>query len=163
VVRTTDASTTLTWPALSEHYVGWAEVVGFFTRTPYARRLVNGRLEGEPFRLAESGGSSITIDRNIAAWNGGTRFNEGDVSHAAIIAVELELPGAEDIGDADQDGDIDLTDAVVILNYLFRSGPQPRVRVSDADSDGQITLADAVRILDDLFRGGSRRGLGQRP
>ncbi|HVR74219.1 MAG TPA: dockerin type I repeat-containing protein [Planctomycetota bacterium] len=158
VVRSTDPRTVLNWPSISEYYVVWTEVFGFFTRTPYARSLVNGRLSGSAFALAETGGSWITIDRNIAAWNGGTRINEGEVSHQAIIAVELELPGAEDTGDVDQDGDIDLTDAVAVLNYLFRSGPQPRVRVSDADSDGEVGLADAVRILEYLFGGGRRPG-----
>jgi hypothetical protein len=99
----------------------------FFERTAYALRLEDGRPVGEPIRLSSgaANGSWITIDDNIAVWNGTTSFGGPDVvvTHEAIIAAELPLPGATDIGDAD--GSLTITDAIAILDFLFRGGDPP--------------------------------------
>lgn len=58
-------------------------------------------------------------------------------------------------GDTNQDGRLDLTDAVRTLLYLFASGEKPACSdAADADDDGALTLADAVSSLNYLFRGG---------
>ncbi|MBN1443540.1 MAG: VCBS repeat-containing protein [Planctomycetes bacterium] len=60
-------------------------------------------------------------------------------------------------GDVDQDGGIDITDAVFILEALFRGGPAPLcAKSADADDSGAIDLSDPVRILGYLFLGASR-------
>jgi hypothetical protein len=159
VIETDDPDVHFKWPSVSSDYVVWTEMQGFFVRTAYGRRLVDGRPAGAPFAIGP-GGSWIMIDRNIAVWNGSTTFGEGEVIHGAIMAAELALPGAEDVGDVDGDGSIVLTDAVVVLNYLFQGGWRPRLRLADANLSGTIDLGDAVRILEYLFLGG--RG-GRRP
>jgi hypothetical protein len=59
-------------------------------------------------------------------------------------------------GDVDQNGDLQLTDAVQVLGYLFL-GIATRVPecfdAADADDNGQVQLTDAVRILGYLFLG----------
>ena len=58
-------------------------------------------------------------------------------------------------GDADGDGHVTLTDAVVVLDTLFRGkGPLPCADAADADDDGIVNLTDGVRILLYLFQGG---------
>lgn len=59
-------------------------------------------------------------------------------------------------GDADQNGVLQITDAVQILGFLFL-GLETRVPdcpdIADADDSGQIQLTDAIRILNFLFLG----------
>ncbi len=60
-------------------------------------------------------------------------------------------------GDVDGSGAVQLTDAVFLLDYLFRGGPPPPCDdAADANDDGGANLADAVTVLDYLFRGGRR-------
>jgi len=58
-------------------------------------------------------------------------------------------------GDADDNGAINITDAVTILLSLFAgSGPLGCNESGDTDNSGGIDLTDAVLLLDYLFRGG---------
>ncbi len=58
-------------------------------------------------------------------------------------------------GDANSDGVINVSDAIFLLNYLFRSGPEPDpYALGDANNDGQILVGDAIFLLNYLFRGG---------
>lgn len=58
-------------------------------------------------------------------------------------------------GDADGTSGVNLSDAVFILNHLFRGGTQPQcMDAADADDDGAVRLTDAVYILEHLFRSG---------
>lgn len=58
-------------------------------------------------------------------------------------------------GDANAHGGVNITDAIYILNYLFRGGPSPPCREAiDANEDGGVNLTDAVYLLNYLFRGG---------
>jgi len=57
-------------------------------------------------------------------------------------------------GDADSNGQLQLTDAVRILNVLFLGIGVISCRdAADADDNGQIQLTDAVRVLNVLFLG----------
>ena len=58
-------------------------------------------------------------------------------------------------GDSNDDGEINLADAVFTLNYLFLGGPEPIcMAAADFDDDAEIALTDAVRSLNFLFLGG---------
>ncbi len=57
-------------------------------------------------------------------------------------------------GDSDGNGDLQLTDAVRVLNVLFLgTGVINCADAADADDNGQLQLTDAVRILNVLFLG----------
>jgi hypothetical protein len=59
------------------------------------------------------------------------------------------------VGDANGDGQINLADAVYLVNYLFIGGPPPDpLEAGDANCDGEADLADAVYIINYLFIGG---------
>jgi hypothetical protein len=76
--------------------------------------------------------------------------------------VEFEIAGgppAETLrrGDASSDNPIDLGDAVLALDWLFRGGAEPPcLDAADADDKGGALpqLTDAVEVLDWLLRGG---------
>ncbi len=58
-------------------------------------------------------------------------------------------------GDSDDNGDLQLTDAVRILGFLFLGQAPPTcLEAADADNNGKLELTDAVRILGFLFLGG---------
>ncbi len=148
----TDPDVYLHWPAVSGEYVVWTKVTGFFRREAFGVRLAGGRPSGEPFEIAP-GGSWITIDRNIAVANGGTRFDDGNPNHGAIVAWELESATNDDVGDVDGNGKRNVTDVLVILNYLFKGGPRPRLRLADLSGNRELEITDAVRLLLTMFPG----------
>lgn len=58
----------------------------------------------------------------------------------------VELPCAK--GDVNGDGDVDIADAVCIVNHIVgKSNPSFVIEAADANSDGDIDIADAVHIV----------------
>jgi hypothetical protein len=57
-------------------------------------------------------------------------------------------------GDLDTSGSVEITDAVVLLDWLFRGGKGPCEEAGDADDDGSLSLTDAILILRWLFLDG---------
>jgi hypothetical protein len=55
-------------------------------------------------------------------------------------------------GDANQDGGVNLADAVFILRFLFAGSQPPSCsKTADADDNGSLGATDAIRILAHLF------------
>jgi hypothetical protein len=58
-------------------------------------------------------------------------------------------------GDSNLDGNIDLSDAIFTLSFLFLGHPSPACRESaDFNSDGALDISDAVSTMEYLFLGG---------
>jgi hypothetical protein len=58
-------------------------------------------------------------------------------------------------GDADSNGSVNVTDAVIVLGRLFQGqAATDCVDATDTDDDGEVTLTDAVLVLNHLFQGG---------
>jgi nitrous oxidase accessory protein NosD len=76
-----------------------------------------------------------------------------------------DLIGALDIGcdfsfyicgDANDDGDVNVSDAVYIINYIFTGGPAPDPLASaEVNCDGDVNVSDAVWIINYIFTGGN--------
>lgn len=63
------------------------------------------------------------------------------------------LPAEFRRGDANADGQFDLSDAVYTLEYLFVGGPVPScMKTADADDDGRLLIGDAIYFLGYLFQ-----------
>ena len=76
----------------------------------------------------------------LAAW-----INEG-----ALEAIPSSIRG-----DLDRNGNLSLTDAVIILSFLFLGGDDPFCApVADINSSGQLNITDVIYLLDYLFLGG---------
>ncbi len=59
-------------------------------------------------------------------------------------------------GDANGDGEVDFTDVMTSLDYLFRRGPTPAcMDAADANDDGGLNLTDPVVTILFLFAGGA--------
>ena len=58
-------------------------------------------------------------------------------------------------GDADGNGNITVSDAVYLINYIFNGGPTPSPILSgDTDCSETVTISDAVYLITYIFSGG---------
>ncbi len=70
--------------------------------------------------------------------------------HPGSLTVWWSVPG-----DANNDSLVDIGDVVFLINYLFKTGPEPCVREAvDANGDHQIDVGDVVYLINYLFKGG---------
>lgn len=59
-------------------------------------------------------------------------------------------------GDADGSATVTISDAVLLINYIFAGGPAPNPLLSgDADCSGSVTISDAVHLINYIFAGGA--------
>ncbi len=59
-------------------------------------------------------------------------------------------------GDVDANSVVEISDAITLLNYLFRGEREPQcIDAADANDSGSINVTDAITILLNLFRGTS--------
>lgn len=58
-------------------------------------------------------------------------------------------------GDPNDDGAVNITDGIFVLNYLFLGGPAPScLEAANANDDGSVNITDGIFILNYLFLGG---------
>jgi len=58
-------------------------------------------------------------------------------------------------GDADQSGQVDISDAVYLIAYIFGGGPVPiPLTVGDTDCSEEVDISDAVYLISFIFSGG---------
>ncbi|MEE9442901.1 MAG: dockerin type I repeat-containing protein [candidate division Zixibacteria bacterium] len=59
-------------------------------------------------------------------------------------------------GDANNDGQMNVGDAIYLINFIFKDGlpPMPIMECGDANCDGGVNVGDAVRIISAIFKGG---------
>ena len=82
-------------------------------------------------------------------------IGSGSFSELLRIKFTDELPGPFLRGDADSSGEVNLTDAIYLLSYLFQGADIPACPDGgDFDDNGRINLTDAIVTLNYLFRGG---------
>ncbi len=76
------------------------------------------------------------------------------VPRDASTAVDCDPESTIRRGDANDDGDLNIADALFTLAYLFEDGPPPEcLDAVDANDDGRAEISDALAILLHLFVG----------
>ncbi len=93
------------------------------------------------------------------------RFDASDldapsVVEAAVDAVKIRTFALEPVyicGDAGGDGQVNISDAVYIINYIFIPGsPEPDpLDAAEVNCDGNVNISDAVYIINYIFVGGA--------
>jgi hypothetical protein len=79
------------------------------------------------------------------------------VAAARVWAFEHIIPQDCRPGDANNDGTVNVGDAVYLISYIFKGGPPPapyEVCSGDANGDCQPNVGDAVYIISYVFKGG---------
>ncbi|OGC85080.1 MAG: hypothetical protein A2V73_03070 [candidate division Zixibacteria bacterium RBG_19FT_COMBO_42_43] len=58
-------------------------------------------------------------------------------------------------GDANGDRKVGLADVIYIVNFIFKTGPEPKpLESADANNDGRVSLADIVYLVNFIFKSG---------
>ncbi|MCP4568294.1 MAG: hypothetical protein GY841_12015 [FCB group bacterium] len=74
------------------------------------------------------------------------------------ITVPVDLivvDGEYSRGDANADDDVNVGDAVYVINFIFKGGPPPEpIEAADANCDGKVNVGDAVYLLNFIFKSG---------
>ncbi len=61
------------------------------------------------------------------------------------------------LGDANSDGNIDVSDIIYLINYLFKGGPLPiPLLAGDSNNDEEVTVSDIIYLINYLFKSGPR-------
>ncbi len=69
----------------------------------------------------------------------------------------LGCDGGFRAGDVNGNGNLNLTDIVMLVNYIFKGGTEPYPACTgDVNYDGKITLPDIVFLVNYIFKGGPR-------
>jgi hypothetical protein len=85
-----------------------------------------------------------------------TDFGKAGVASVAILAQPIKT---FIYGDANGDGEVTVSDAVYLINYLYKGGPAPDpMDAGDADCDGDVDISDVIYIINYLFKGGPPPG-----
>ena len=105
------------------------------------------------------GGCTAYVDRDAGpgqhTWEIRGRI---DVSKSSRGTATCEMTPSESFrrGDVDSSGDLNITDPVALLGFLFLGGTAPRCPdAADADDSGDFNITDPISILGYLFLGGS--------
>ena len=84
--------------------------------------------------------------------------SQGSDDSRVLAHYEAESPEPEEQfrrGDTDANETVNLTDAVLLLNYLFLSGAPPGCADgADVDDSGELNLSDPIYLLNHLFLSG---------
>jgi len=139
----------LEWFPQAHHCVIKTNVEGDVMWTWHSQRA--SAYGAQAVRQTRDGGYIVLGDVEVAG-------DEGFDIYLAKLAPDSDCRPASGLfrrGDTDSDGTVQLTDAVVTLDHLFRSGPAPGcLDAADADDNGVLEITDAVFTLSHLFRSG---------
>jgi len=65
------------------------------------------------------------------------------------LLITTRQPAAMLMGDANQDGDVNVLDITVIISYILNVGQLEPISqfVSDLNDDGQVNILDVIHII----------------
>ncbi len=119
--------------------------------------------------VTDSGAFGVVTFQDSTAFIGtfGDRIFQVNASGATINTFDLG-DGPIDLdfnyipGDANGDFVVNIGDAVLLVNYIFKGGDSPRWPSwrANANGDGNLNIGDAVYLVNFVFSGGPRPLLG---
>ena len=80
------------------------------------------------------------------------------VTIPVTLSVEPQPQCQGRCGDANEDGSVNVSDAVYVINYVFITGspePKPVKACGDANGDASVNVSDAVYVINYVFITGS--------
>ncbi|NIS16808.1 MAG: S8 family serine peptidase [candidate division Zixibacteria bacterium] len=150
-------------------YFEKAAIVGFGSNRAYIHLRADDNNDHYPDPLEPGSGPIFYLKFQINA-EGTYNFDLGDAYYDYFVAGDyftyepFFVPGylstesacQGKCGDANNDGGVNVSDAVSIINYVFVGGdpPQPFQACGDANSDSGVNVSDAVFIINFVFVGG---------
>lgn len=102
---------------------------------------------GDTFQVQLAGLSDIVIGFPINWWSP----SYIDLYKTVIVPDDFVIGP----GDCDCSGNVSVSDAVYLIQYIFGGGPAPNpLDVADVDSSCTVSISDAVYIISYIFNGG---------
>ncbi|MBD3382530.1 MAG: hypothetical protein GF404_10075 [candidate division Zixibacteria bacterium] len=99
---------------------------------------------------SSGGGSELLLSDHIF------QDTELDTIPSSASGGYVSIESNYTCGDANSDVNVDVSDAVYIINYAFAGGDAPNpVESGDANCDSQIDVSDAVYLINYAFAGGN--------
>ena len=144
--------------AVSCHGPNYAEEPGkLFRESRGHGGLFCSACHGEPHAIVTSRVARDNV-QNIALQGRAGTLNSCEVCHG----VAPSGAGPHGIfaslckcGDADGNGVYSISDAVMIIRYIFAGGTPPNpICLGDADGSGSVSISDAVKLINYIFGGG---------
>ncbi len=113
----------------------------------------NGDLDSTGLTLSPAG--DLTGTPTAAGVIGFTARAEDAAGSADEKELSISVMGPYLCGDANGDAELDIGDAVYLINYIFRGGPAPvPLDAGDANCDGSHDIGDAVHLITHIFKSG---------
>jgi len=108
----------------------------------------------------DSDGAPDACDNCPGTANGGQEDFDGDgKGDPCDSCAALVTPGFAFVrsGDVNVDGNINSSDIINAVNYIFKSGPapQPITEAGDVNCDGSLTAADIIALVAYVFKSGA--------
>jgi len=107
------------------------------------------------FRITSDTGT-VTVDSTFFPPNDRLTFVTSEPKGYTPIFVKAVIPiTAYKPGDTDHNMNVNVSDVIYLINYLFKNGPDPYPLVAaDVDASCDIRVADAIYLINYLFKGG---------
>ncbi|MFH2055585.1 MAG: dockerin type I repeat-containing protein [bacterium] len=138
---------------------GWVDFTGGFPCVSPQGQLATIYLQVDP---AAPIGATASLDSTFVAPAGffvfvlapafqvTPQFYNGSEDGEVTIVL-----GVAQCGDADGDGEINISDAIFLIQYIFAGGPAPSpLFIGDADCSGGLNISDVVYLINYIFAGG---------
>jgi hypothetical protein len=134
--------------------------------SPYSQQLTASGGTGNKSwtdRDGDLSGTGLAMDSDGAIT--GTPLSIGTIEFTAMVEdavgctdetlLSVDVLAPYICGDANDDGDVNVADAVYIINFVFKGGPAPDPPcVGDANGDDDVNVGDAVYLIAFVFSGG---------
>jgi hypothetical protein len=126
---------------------------------PYNWTFVSGDM---PYGLIFTGGAQGTIS-GTPTWKATFYFTFAVSDNSAPTMVDTihnsmtitDQPRTYVCGDADASEEVDIADAVYLINYIFSGGPAPNPMLrGDCNCNSDVDISDAVYLISYIFSGG---------
>ena len=107
------------------------------------------------FRITSDTGT-VTVDTSFFPPNNRLTFVTAEPQGYTPVFVKAVIPiTAYKPGDANHDMNVNVTDVIHLINYLFKGGPPPDPSVSgDVNGDCKLDVTDVIYLINYLFKGG---------
>ncbi len=78
---------------------------------------------------------------------------------SALSNVVAKIPQQYIVGDVNSDSHINISDAISLLDYIFKNGSSPLPwGAGDADCDGSVSISDVIYLIRSIFQNGPAPG-----
>ena len=129
---------------------------GWVDQTPADRRLM---INSGPFDMAPGDTQQIVVAVFVAVGsnplNSITALRSSGSTIQAMFDHNFTFPTDYNCGDVDQNMQVDITDVVFLINYVFAGGPAPQDNAdANVDCSSIVNVTDCVYMINYIFAGG---------